>query len=322
MDSRKEDYSWAIKVTDNWRASHAYPMHVIYMNLRRNFSNLPGVIVAERLKRLSSIVEKIQRFPDMKLSRIQDLGGCRVITNTVNEAYEFCNKYCNSRIRHTILYSKDYVQKPKESGYRSLHRTVRFYSDKKETYNDLLIEIQFRSHLQHIWATAVETMDTFTGQSIKSGFGKEDDKRFFALMSSAIAIRENCPTVPNTPDNLFDIATELAGLEAKHNYIDQMRNYSVVCDFYDILSNDKRTGYLLLQLDASNKLTAKYFKASEVSEASDQYSLFENEYASSNTVLVRVNKISEIRNAYPNYFADITEFVNILCETLGVPYSG
>ena len=37
-----------------------------------------------------------------------------------------------------------------------------YKSDRIETYNrNMLIEIQFRTHLQHIWATAVETMGLF-----------------------------------------------------------------------------------------------------------------------------------------------------------------
>jgi len=37
-----------------------------------------------------------------------------------------------------------------------------------------LIEIQIRSKLQHIWATAVETVGFFTGQAIKSNEGEKE----------------------------------------------------------------------------------------------------------------------------------------------------
>lgn len=42
-----------------------------------------AAIVAQRLKRLSSIETKLKRFPDMKLSQMQDLGGCRSVLRDV-----------------------------------------------------------------------------------------------------------------------------------------------------------------------------------------------------------------------------------------------
>lgn len=147
--SSKEDRDNALIVLNNWRAAHAYPLQVICSNLRlRN----PNAIVVQRLKRLESITGKIERFPDMSLYRMQDLGGCRVIVDTIEQVYEAVNKYKNSRIRHILKREYDYIQNPKESGYRSYHMVYQFQSDKKETYNkNMLIEIQFRTKLQHIW---------------------------------------------------------------------------------------------------------------------------------------------------------------------------
>ena len=146
--STKEDRNNALIILNNWRAAHAYPLQVICSNLRlRN----PGAIVVQRLKRLDSIIGKIERFPDMSLYRMQDLGGCRVIVDTLDQVYETIEKYKNSRIRHILKREYDYIQNPKDSGYRSYHMVYQFHSDKKETYNkNMLIEIQFRTKLQHI----------------------------------------------------------------------------------------------------------------------------------------------------------------------------
>ncbi|MBU6438396.1 MAG: hypothetical protein KGQ77_12790, partial [Betaproteobacteria bacterium] len=61
-------------------------------------------------------------------------------------------------------------------------------------FNNQKIEVQLRTRLQHAWATAVEIVDAFTGQALKSGLklnsGDPKWRRFFALMSSVIAIRE------------------------------------------------------------------------------------------------------------------------------------
>lgn len=132
--SSKEDRNNALIILNNWRAAHAYPLQVICNNLRlRN----PNAIVVQRLKRLESITGKIERFPNMSLYRMQDLGGCRVIVDTIDQVYGAIKKYKNSRIRHILKREYDYIQNPKDSGYRSYHMVYQFHSDKKETYNKL-----------------------------------------------------------------------------------------------------------------------------------------------------------------------------------------
>lgn len=72
----------ALIILNNWRAAHAYPLQVICSNLRQKN---PNAIVVQRLKRLESITGKIQRFPEMQLYKMQDLGGCRVIVDTIEQ---------------------------------------------------------------------------------------------------------------------------------------------------------------------------------------------------------------------------------------------
>ena len=67
------------------------------------------------------------------------------------------------------------------------------------------IELQFRSRLQHLWATGVEIVDTFTEEALKFGRGGNDWRRFFALMSTELAMREQMPLVPGTPTNRSEL---------------------------------------------------------------------------------------------------------------------
>ena len=66
-DLNEDEIIYATRVIDNWRAAHAFPMHVIYMHLRRMAESHSNIIVAERLKRLDSIVNKLKREPTMSL---------------------------------------------------------------------------------------------------------------------------------------------------------------------------------------------------------------------------------------------------------------
>ncbi|MBN3017364.1 hypothetical protein JXX18_16350, partial [Ruthenibacterium lactatiformans] len=98
------------------------------------------------------------------------------------------------------------------------------HSDSIDTYNrNMLIEIQFRTHLQHLWATAVETMGLFTKEAIKSGQGDAEVKRFFQLASALIAKKENQPIPPNVVDDIDEIISELEGINSKNNYLDFLK---------------------------------------------------------------------------------------------------
>lgn len=309
----------AIAVIDNWRAAHAFPMHVIYMHLRRMAEKRKGVVVAERLKRLESIIDKLRREQSMSLWTMQDLGGCRVIANTVEEVYEFAQAYKNSRKRHIFKKEKDYIATPRTSGYRSFHAVYQYHSDKSTDYNrNMLVEIQFRTRLQHLWATAVETMGIFTKQAIKSGQGTEDVKRFFILVSSLFALRENQPVVPNTSSNINDLIAEIKMLEKKNHYLDFLRGIQVVTS-HDSKS-DRQTGYYILHLNyVTRRLRVFVYNPGEIEKANAKYNEIEHSKndEQTDTVLVRVSSFANLRSAYPNYFADIGNFIDILSDCLG-----
>ena len=307
-------------IIDNWRAAHAYPLHVFYMNLRKKAGSRPDIIVAERLKRLDSIVDKLKREPKMELYRMQDLGGCRMILPTLEEVYKYSNEFKNSKIRHEAKTPKDYIMNPKQSGYRSLHLVYRFRTDtkKKSIYNEypMLIELQFRTHLQHLWATAVEAIGIFTNQSLKAGRGEEDLKRFFVLVSSLFAIREGTPQVPNALCDERELIAEIREIDNRHHLLEMLRAIRMAVDEGN---KSEGKGYYILQLNYDNhRLYIHQFKPSEFERASLFYDALEKSNSNKmiDTVLVRASSLSMVREAYPNYFMDIGEFVDIVSEYL------
>ena len=195
----------ALPVVNNWRACHGYPLNILQTNLRRAARRFePTPLIAQRTKRLYSISLKLSRQPSMKLSQMQDIGGCRAVMNNVEAVRKLDNFYrSGSEMKHILASRDDYITTPKPTGYRGIHRVYRYNSDKRvgEKWNDLKIEMQLRSQYQHAWATAVETVGTFLGQALKSSTGPDEWLRFFALMSSVIAIREHAPVVPGTPES-------------------------------------------------------------------------------------------------------------------------
>ena len=321
-DATAAEITNATDVIDNWRASHAYPLHVFYMNLRRIAGERKDVIVAERLKRLDSIIDKLQREHGMKLSRMQDLGGCRIVFPTLDEVYRYSEGLKNSRIRHVFKREYDYIKNPKTSGYRSLHLVYKFQSDTTgmEAYNsqNMLIELQFRTHLQHIWATALETMGLFTHQALKAGKGSDDIKRFFVLISSLFAIKEQCPIVPETIADEKELISEIEQINDKCHILEMLRAIRVAIDHEKEKKLDKK-GYYILRLNyAESTLRIFYFKPSETEEANLAYNKLEKtaEGKSIDVVLVRTASFNVVKAAYPNYFMDIGEFVEIVNKYL------
>lgn len=198
--SSSESVTTALDVINNWRASHSFPLNTFQNGLRFCGKGVfSGIVVAQRVKRLISIEAKLRIRPTMKLTQMQDIGGCRAILESVDQVREVVNSYRRSDVKHKLLTCDDYISQPRASGYRGIHLVYSYYSDRKETYNGLKIEMQLRSQPQHNWATAVEVVGTMIRQALKSSQGDTDWLRFFQLVGSEIARSENQPIVDNTP---------------------------------------------------------------------------------------------------------------------------
>src|SRR4051794_11426867 len=82
------------EIINNWRVSHNFPLNTFQTRMRRLAKSVDSnCIVAQRIKRLSSIKHKLERFPKMKLSQIQDIGGCRAIVSSVEDVDELVKLY-------------------------------------------------------------------------------------------------------------------------------------------------------------------------------------------------------------------------------------
>lgn len=309
-----EERNEALKILNNWRAAHAYPLQIICDHLRKHNTNAN---VVQRLKRLESITDKIERFPNMQLYKMQDLGGCRVIVDTIPEVYEAIEQYKNSRIRHELKREYNYIQDPKDSGYRCYHMVYQYHSDKNETYNkNILIEIQFRTKLQHIWATAVEMMALVTRSNLKASQGNKDILRFFTLVSSLFAIEEQTPVCPNTSNDEKELLKEINELNQKHHIIDTLNALSKTIKV-NISSNDKKNKkieYYVLALNYKERYVNVYgYSKGNIDYATFMYNKLESNMTNDeNIVLVSADSIDLLKLAYPNYFADIHTFMNVL----------
>ncbi len=315
----------ALGVINNWRTSHQFPLNTFQIRLRREAKKIDdNCLIGQRIKRLSSIKSKLERIQGLNLAQIQDIGGCRAIVNNMTALKNLTEVYTSrsSRgLKHTLFSMDDYVfDKPRFTGYRSIHLVYKYQSDKSKIYNSLKIEIQFRTLLQHAWATAVETIDSFTGQNLKLGGGEQDWRRFFALMSSVIALTEGTPVVPDTSKELELLRNEIIVLEKKLEIINMLGGFNAALQFTGE-DQFKRGGYFLLTLDTVKRVVdiIQYPRNSKgLKEASEKYLKAEkdNRFTTKNIVLVTSDTLDTLRLTYPNYYADTSRFISILHEVI------
>jgi hypothetical protein len=310
-------YEDALRVINNWRAAHAFPLNTFQVTLRNKARQVdPNTVVAQRIKRLSSIEQKLTRLTWLKLSTMQDIGGCRAVVKPIRSVKRLVRLYETSDLKHSLDHKDDYIDEPKKSGYRGVHLIYSYHSDRTQTYEGLKIEVQLRSQLQHAWATAVETVGTFSGQALKSSQGEKAWLRFFALMGSAIALRERSPAVPDTPSNEKELVEELRTL-AKG--LDVEARLTVYGAALNVLQNPeagmKSARYFLLSLETGDapSITITGYKTAELPKASADYLELERENQERprvDAVLVSVESLAALRRAYPNYFLDTRLFLD------------
>lgn len=316
------------EVINNWRSCHSYPLQAIKMTLLKRAKKFdPEVLVAQRLKRLQSIVLKLKHNENMALSQMQDIGGCRAVLKdqaTVDRLVDAYEKTWskNPNARPVGVNRHDYIANPKPDGYRSVHLIYKYQSDApdKTPYNGQRIEIQIRSALQHAWATAVEVCQTFTGQALKTKLkrGSQSWLRFFALMGSAIALREGKPLVPNTPENPKELLEELRALVKSEDVIHQFQSWHAV------LAKPPASGivahtYLLILDSQERKLLLTAFEKSELKMAQETYIATERateHEPHKQVVLVAVDSLSALQKAYPNYYLDTAAFVTAIEDAI------
>lgn len=310
-----EDRRAAVAVVNNWRSSHGFPLNTLTVSLRERAQRVNSeVLVAQRIKRLPSIQKKLARFPKMNVARMQDLGGCRAVLASVDEVDQVVDLFLNAQHKHKLVRHDNYIASPKESGYRGHHLVYSYRSDRRQTFNNLTIEVQIRSQLQHAWATAVETVDLFTTQALKSSVGEKEWLRFFQLMASVIALREGTVPLKETGGNLAALKHELSYLDLKLSIIERLTSYAQTLNESETQIRGAR--FVTLSLDVmDSRLSITGYRSQD--EAAAAYALLESEAGEDvDVVLVSAGSIQGLRAAYPNYFLDTTRFVEVLDSTL------
>ena len=184
-------------VVDDWRAAHRAVLNTFQAILRTRTRDT-DIVVAQRHKRRSTIEGKLRRYPKMQLSRMDDVAGCRLIFPDIKSLREFRKNFHRARFHHKLKNHKDkydYIESPKSTGYRGIHDVYSYdvNSQSGRTLKGLLVEIQYRTIIQHAWATAIEVIGFITESQPKFEEGDTRYRKAMALASEILArASENC----------------------------------------------------------------------------------------------------------------------------------
>jgi putative GTP pyrophosphokinase len=311
--STEAERKWAQAVLANFRGSHAYPINTFQALLRKKLKTVdPKALVAQRLKRAPSVLFKLQRYKDMQLARMQDIGGLRAVVGTLRSVRRLEQEYRHASFKHALVSSRDYITQPKADGYRSVHLIYRYRNPRAPAYAGLQLELQLRTKLQHAWATAVETMGTFLGQALKAGQGDKDWKEFFAAASAALALVEKSPPVPGYEGmSAESIIRRVADLESELRVLDKLSGFAIAAD--SIRKQSGQGAYHLVVLNSSARtVLIRPFALARLDEANAAYAAVEARASAGEpveAVLVSAGPIDALQKAYPNYFLDTQAFV-------------
>jgi len=310
-----------LEVINNWRSSHSFPLNTFQVRLRKKGREIdPDCLVAQRIKRLASISLKLKRFQGLRLSQIQDIGGCRAVVSSVEHANELVVQFRKGDIRHKVHALDNYIDSPKLTGYRGIHLVYKYFSEKSNIYNGLKLEIQIRSQFQHAWATAVETVGTFIQQALKSSMGEAEWLRFFELMGTAVAFQEGCAPVLNTPHDPTMLRDELVLYADALDVIARLEAYRNTLQYFQDRVQNSNAQFHLLELDArEGRVKVLSFERNELERAQQAYLDVEKRIADkpgNDAVLVSVDSVAALQKAYPNYFLDTRVFIGLVNDAL------
>lgn len=320
IDKLGEKLKNEIELTDNeyqellrWRNSFSASLDYYHKRLKEKIGTDGVMAIAKRIKRIESIRVKLKRFSTMRLSTLQDIAGLRVILKNKERLEKAFLIFRNAQSINKLKRLDDYHYRPKDDGYRGVHLVY-------QTPTSRMVEIQFRTELEHIWATAVEVYGTLQKVSFKTGEGEQEWREFFKVLSSFFSVEEGySPLKEHEQLSKKQILSKLKKYIKQLKAIERLNSATNSIEIIVSKRNKGRTGkYALLELNCDTHTTSiDIFTKDELSKAIEEYTKKElslKEGTGKNIVLVNIESVEEIQKTYPNYFLDTKNLLKILSK--------
>jgi putative GTP pyrophosphokinase len=141
-------------------------LKVKFKAIRKEYRDMndysPIEFITGRVKRISSILEKCKRYniPEDNIEEMEDIAGIRIMCQFIDDIYKVVDLIrARSGKDLTIVYEKDYIGNPKESGYKSYHIIIRYPVQTAFGTKEVLAELQIRTLAMNFWATIEHSLN-------------------------------------------------------------------------------------------------------------------------------------------------------------------
>jgi hypothetical protein len=245
----------------------------------------------------------------MQLERMDDVAGCRLIFKNIKELNKFRDNFHKAKFNHKRRNEPnkyDYIKSPKGTGYRGIHDVYEYdvNSESGKNLAGLYIEIQYRTLVQHAWATAVEVVGFITESQPKF---QQGDKRYeyeMALASEILARAHEGLKGPFPGKSDREVLEEFLKIDKE---LSLLKTLSGLNQAKSEVSNKKNT---ILIFSDKGELEIKSFR--DATDALRALFQLEEQMPHNDIVLVRANSSDEVRLAFRNYFSDAREYIRLI----------
>jgi ppGpp synthetase/RelA/SpoT-type nucleotidyltranferase len=297
-----------LRVIDEWRAAHRSVLNT-FQAILRNRTKGKHISVAQRHKRRRTIFEKLGRYPDMQLARMDDVAGCRLIFDTIRDLRDFREAFHEARFGHkrrNEVHKYDYIARPKPTGYRGVHDVYEYNVNSKvgRALAGLYVEIQYRTLVQHAWATAVELIGFITESQPKFQRGDDRYGMAMALASEVLARAHEGLTGPFPTISDGEVVTQFRNLDKDLGLLQMFGGLNAV----KLSIWAKRNAILVFS--PNGELVTHEFRNAK--DALIRLFELEKSMPECDIVLVRADTSEDVRLAFRNYFSDASDFVRLL----------
>lgn len=245
-------------------------LKVKFKNIRKEFLTKgeysPIEFVTGRTKKIGSIISKANRLnlEDIE-SEMEDIAGIRIMCQFVEDIYTIVD-LIQSRSDMTVVYTKDYIENFKDSGYRSYHVIIKYPINSIAGSKEILCEIQIRTLAMNFWATIEHSLkykyEHYIPENLAIRLRRAADAAFL-LDQEMSEIREDimkaqvmCQVKSITVRDVLNKIQELYNLGDTHKALVYQRRLDKIDterDIAEILHLKKEIDHLLEKYNSNNK---------------------------------------------------------------------
>jgi len=174
-----------------------------------------------------------------------------------------------------------------------------------------MVEIQYRTNIQHAWATAVEVIGFITESQPKFQEGDTRYQNAMALTSEILARSFESLKGPFPEISNIDLVKNFLEIDKELGLLKMLRGLNAADTEVSVNRN------AILIFSESGALEVKSYR--DATEALRSLFELEKRLPSKDIVLVRADTSEDVRFAFKNYFSDAQDFIQMVedgCQKL------